>query len=142
MAVLAGVISYPIPLYQNIPIEAQFYSPGRFVISSITRGQTTTVTTSVDHDYVISQQVRLLIPSNCGTIQLNERTAFVLSIPSTTQVVLDIPSADMDDFISGTGICQPQILALGDINGGAINASGRINLSTYIPGSFLNISPA
>lgn len=142
MSTLTGVVSYPIPLFQNMPIEAQFYSPGRFVITAISLGQTTAITTSTDHDYVIGQQVRILIPASFGTIQLNEKTGFVISIPSSTQVILDIPSADMDAFTSSSGICQPQILALGDINCGAINASGRINLTTYIPGSFINISPA
>ena len=141
MATLAGVISYPIPAYQNVPIEAQYFQPSRFVISAISQGYTTTVTTSTSHNYVIGQLVRFLIPRNCGTIELNEQSGYVLSIPSTTQVVVGISTIGFNAFIAGTGTSQPQILALGDIGNGAINATGLANQRTFIPGSFTNISP-
>lgn len=94
------VISYPIPPYANVPIEADFYKPSRFVISAITRGLTTTVTTTVDNNYVVGQLVRLIIPPSFGTRQLNEQQGYVLSIPASTQVVLDIDSRFMDAFIA------------------------------------------
>lgn len=212
------VISYPIPLYANIPIRADYYEPSRFVISDITRGRTTTVTTSEDHNYIIGQQIRLLIPLLYGSSQLNRIDAYVLSIPSSTQVVLDVDSAKANPFIvspvtatitgatqsnpavltasnsyrvgnfiritgvSGmtqlngnqyqiisatsttitininsagfspytgggtstlvtTDLTQPQIMAIGDVNSGIINDSGSAPVSTYIPGSFIDISP-
>lgn len=138
-----GVLSYPIPLYQNAPIEPQFYKPRRFVIQDVTIGQTTLVTTTTDHDYVIGQEVRLIIPAQFGCFQLNEITGFVISIPSSTQVIVDINSAqNVDPFISATATtASPQILAIGDINTGKINATGRVNTGTFIPGSFQDISP-
>ncbi len=212
------VISYPIPPYQNVPINAQYYEPSRFVISDITLGRTTIVTTTVDHNYVIGQLVRLLIPKVFGSYQLNEMQGYVISIPSSTQVEIDLYSLDANTFlpspytaiitnisvgypavitannsfglgsiltISGVsgmteinGVSAPiasstsstinlnydttgftpyssggvatlngiaknvaQILAIGDINSGQINSSGRIQNKTYIPGSFINISP-
>jgi len=42
------VLSPPIPPYQNLPIESQFYQPSQFFISAISLGTTTTVTTTVD----------------------------------------------------------------------------------------------
>jgi len=142
MPSVGTVISYPIPLYSNVPIDADFYQPSRFVISNITVGPTTTVTTTTDHNYVIGQEVRLIIPSKFGCTQLNEASGFVLSVPSTTQVELNIYSSGGDNFISATATtASPQILAIGDINVGQTNASGPSNVSTYIPGSFINISP-
>lgn len=135
------VISYPIPAYSNVPIEPQFYQPRSFFISTITLGSTTTVTTTAPMDYVIGQLVRLIIPPSFGCRQLNNQTGYVISIPSTTQVVLDIYSAGGDQFTSSTATTRPQILAIGDINSGTTNTSGRINNITYIPGSFINISP-
>lgn len=138
-----SVISFPVPLYQNLPIEAQFYQPSRFVISNVTLGVTTTVTISVDHNYVIGQTVRLLIPPNFGCFQLNETQGNVLSIPAANQVVVSINSLrNVDPFIAATNnIQQPQILAIGDINQGQTNSMGRNNNLVYIPGSFINISP-
>jgi hypothetical protein len=138
-----GVLSYPIPLYQNVPIEPQFYKPRRFVIEDITLGQTTLVTTTTNHDYVIGQEVRLIIPAKFGCFQLNEVTGFVIVIPSDTQVILNIDSSVNIDLFSSTIVttASPQILAIGDVNTGAINHFGRIRNKTYIPGSFRDISP-
>lgn len=212
------VISYPIPAYSNVSIEADFYQPSRFVISAITLGQLTTITTSVAHNYVIGQLVRLLIPNAYGSYQLNETQSYVVAIPSTTQVTLKLDSVNVSTFIAtpytavitnatqaanavltanntfGPGqlltiqnvqgmtqlngfnriivsrtattitlnlnssgfsaytsggvailqtpnISQPQILAIGDINQGIQNSTGRRNTGTFIPGSFINISP-
>lgn len=135
------VISYPIPPYSNLPIESDFYEPSRFVISGVTLGQTTTVTTTVDHNYVIGQQVRLVIPPTFGCRQLNEQTSYVISIPADNQVVLDIYSAGGDAYTASSATTKAQILAIGDIISGAINASGSLSTGTFIPGSFKNISP-
>lgn len=143
LVLMTGVISYPIPPYSNPPIEPQFYQPNRFLITALTFGMTTLVTTSIDHNYVIGQEIRFIIPPNYGSRKLNDIRGYVLTIPNTNQVTVDVNSIGTDPFIpSPTGAkTQAQILAIGDINGGAINNSGRISTSTIIPGSFINISP-
>ncbi len=138
---LNSVISYPISAYQNLPIHAEYYEPNRFVISGITLGVQTTVTTTINHNYVIGQLVRLIIPSSFGSRGLNEQTGYVISIPSLNQILLDLNSVGIDPFISSSAKTQAQILSIGGINTGAINTSGGQNLSTFIPGSFLDISP-
>jgi len=135
------VISYPIPLYSNPPIEPQFYQPNQFFISAITLGQTTLVTTTTDCNYVIGQLVRFIIPQANGTRQLNEQAGYVINIPAANQVTVKIDSSSYDLFQTSTQPTQPQILAIGNINSGNINSSGNVNLGTYVPGSFLNISP-
>ncbi len=135
------VITYPIPPYQNVPIEPQFYQPSMFFISAISLGQTTTVTTSVDNNYVIGQQVRLIIPNGFGSRWLNERTAYVIDVPASNQVVIDIFSIGFDPFINANLNTKAQILAIGDVNAGYINPTGRVTTTTNIPGSFINISP-
>jgi hypothetical protein len=136
-----GVISYPIPAYQNVAIEPQFYSPSRFVISAITLGKTTTITTMLDNNYTIGQECRLIIPPSFGCRELNQATGYVISIPSADQVVLDIYSAGGNPYIASSATTPAQILAIGDINSGQINNSGNMNTTTYINGSFINISP-
>lgn len=134
-------ITGPIPAYTNVPINPQWYQPRMFFISGITLGQTTTVTTTEDHDYVVGQQCRLIIPPTNGCRQLNEQIGIVLSIPADDQVVLNINSSmNVDSFVSSSAKTQPQILAIGDVNTGTTN-TGRTNNITYIPGSFIDISP-
>ncbi len=146
------VISYPIPAYQNLPIEPQFYQPSQFVITGLVLGQTTIVTmangtNNVTPNYVIGQQVRLIIPPKYGSRSLSGRTGYVLSIPTTNSVEVSINSLDADPFIpSPTFIAfqsqtPPQIVAIGDINSGIVNGAGNMSTSTLIPGSFQNISP-
>lgn len=136
-----SVISYPIPAYSNVPINPQFYQPRFWFISAITRGRTTTVTTTADQDFVVGQLVRFIIPPSFGIRQLNEQQGYVISILSSTQVRVDIDSRFMDAFTSSSATTQPQIIPIGDVGNGQINNSGRTNNGTYIPGSFINISP-
>jgi hypothetical protein len=136
-----NILSPPIPPYQNVPINPQYYSPSKFFISAISQGPTTLVTTTVDHNYVIGQLIRLIIPIESGIRQLNGQQGFVLSIPAADQVEVGIYSVGFDAFTSSSSPTQPQILAIGDINTGQINADGPFNITTYIEGSFIDISP-
>lgn len=125
----------PVPPYSNINIEPQNYQPRVFVISDVALGVTTTVTTSADHDYVVGQEVRLIIPPTFGCRQLNGKTGFVLSIPALDQIQLDIDSSqNVDSYIASTATTQAQIAAIGDVN------TGNINRAINIPGSFIDIS--
>lgn len=131
----------PVPPYSNVNINAQFYQPSVFIISAIALGVTTTITTTEDTNYVVGQEVRLIIPPSFGCRQLNEKTGLVLSIPSTNQVEVNIDSSrNVDPYIVSSATTQAQILAIGDVNTGVISSSGRTNVSTNIPGSFIDIS--
>ena len=136
-----AVISYPIPPYQNLPIEPQDYQPSRFVISDVTLGVTTTVTTTLDNNYVVGQLVRLIIPETFGCRQLNESQGYVLSIPAADEVVVSIDSSQgVDPYVASTATTPAQILAIGDVNTGIISSTGPNIPTTNIPGSFINIS--
>lgn len=138
---MSSPIVGPIPPFSNPPIEPQFYSPRSFVITNIALGIVTTVTTAVDQNYVIGQLTRLLIPPTFGCRQLNNVEGYVIDIPSSTQVTLNINSViNVDPFVSSSATTKPQIVAVGDINTGVTNL-GRSNNGTFIPGSFINISP-
>lgn len=134
-------IQGPVPPYSNVNINAQYYIPNVFEISNISLGVNTTITTAINHNYVIGQIIRLNIPESFGCTQINQKTGQVLEIPSNTQVLVNINSVDTDSFISSTATTKPQIVAVGDINSGPINASGRNSQQTFINGSFINISP-
>lgn len=135
----------PIALFNNPPLEPQFFQPWKFVITGIILGQTTLVTVTVPSiitlNYVIGQQVRLMIPPQFGCRQLNGQIGYVLSITLPNQIEIDIKSEGGDPFVASTARTQPQIVAIGDINSGIISLNGRVNSTTNIPGSFINISP-
>jgi hypothetical protein len=134
-------ISGPIALYNNLPIEPQYYQPSRFVISNIALGVMTTITTTLNMNYVIGQLVKLIVPPSFGCRQLNERQGYVISIPTANQVILSIDSSqNVDPYVASTLTTVAQILAIGDVNQGQIN-TGRSNNLIYPLGAFINISP-
>jgi|SRR5215469_1781270 len=143
MTVTQGtVLSPPIPIYQNLPIAPQNFQPSVFFISNVTLGVQTTVTTTVDHNYVVGQEIRLIIPPTFGCRQLNEVSGFVVSIPVSNQVLTNINSSrNVDPYIASTASTQAQIVAVGDVLNGQINSNGRNSTLNYLPGSFINISP-
>lgn len=136
------VVSYPTPIYQNLPINSDYYSPSQFFISAISLGLTTTITTTLNNNYAIGQQIRLIIPPTFGCRQLNGSTGIVINIPGLNQVTVNIDSSNnVDAFVLSSATTQAQILAIGDINNGAISTNGP-NISVVTPpGAFINISP-
>lgn len=149
---LNTVLSPPIPLYQNVPIEPQFFKPSQFPITAITLGATTIVTmgtstNGVTNNYVVGQNVRFIIPIANGTRELSGQSGVVISIPNPNQVEVNINSLGMNAFVAPSSFTPaqkgtiPQILAIGDFNSGAINSHGNMHTKTGIKGSFKNISP-
>lgn len=141
------IVTYPTPAYSNPPIEPQYYQPSVFIISAISLGVTTFVTTTINNNYVIGQNVRLLIPNKYGSRGLNEISGLVISLPAYNQVEVNINSIGIDPFIANPTFLPfesqtlPQIVAIGNICSGSININGRSPQQTFIPGSFINISP-
>lgn len=133
--------SGPTPPYSNPPIEPQSYIPSKFYITNVVLGQTTKIVISENCNFVIGQLVRLLFPITSGCSQLNQRDGYVIMLPSSKQIVIEINSLNSDAFISNPSAKQqPQIIPVGDINSGTINKYGNVNFNLTIPGSFTNIS--
>jgi hypothetical protein len=133
----------PVPPENNPPINPQYFAPSVFFITALTLGSNTLITTNINHNYVIGQLIRTLIPDPYGTYQINEQTGYVVSIPSANQVLVTINSVNADTFISNPTLSlqKPQIVAVGDIANGTTNGTGRSNNGLYVPGAFINISP-
>lgn len=137
---MSSAITGPIAPYNNVPIQPQYYQPRAYFIEDITLGATTLVQTTEYHDYVIGNQVRFIIPPESGCRELNGKSGYVISVPSDNEIEVDIDSNGGNAFTSSSAANQPQVLAIGDINSGQVNAS-RSSQATYVPGSFINISP-
>lgn len=94
------IVTSPFPPFQNLPIESDFYEPNFFIISAITLGLTTTVTTSVDHNFSVGQIIRFRVPNRYKTRELDEKEAIIFSIPSSTELVCNIESNSFTPFVS------------------------------------------
>lgn len=141
MTSVGTVVSGPVPPYSNPPIQPYYYQPSQFFINGVTLGQTTTVTTTTDLNYVVGQLVRLLIPESFGCYQLNGVLGYVLDIPASNQVVLSIDSSrNVNAYKTSTATTVPQIVAVGDINSGVTGVPAMVNSIINLPGAFINIS--
>lgn len=113
-------------------------------ISAISKGITTVITTTLDHSFVIGNEVSFQIPKEYGMRQLNTQSGYVLSITDTT-VEVNIDSLGYDAFIVPSVnpliVLDPaQIIPRGDANTGYILPGGE-NPPLQIPGAFRNIYP-
>ncbi len=133
----------PIAPETNPPIHPEYYQPRLSFIAEIDLGETTTITTADDNDFVLGQQVRLIIPRQYGTFELNEQTGLIISILSSTEFVLNIYSVGYNNFSIPSIIppCVAQAIPIGDVNSGISAQIGPITPVVTIPGAFINISP-
>lgn len=100
----------PVPPYNNPPINPQYYEPRVFDIEDVQLGSFTNVFTVMNHDYVIGQEVRLLIPYYSGCRQLNQMTGEYIIPPNQQAVNL------VQDSTSGnSGYVKPILISINSI---------------------------
>lgn len=110
------------------------YLPEDNVISAITLGNTTTVQTTMYHNFEVGQEVAFRIPNAWGTVQLNSLPnvlipgqpiyGYVVSITDNWTFVVNINSSAYTAYTDNIsvnlvpGLTFPQVLAVGDVNTG------------------------
>lgn len=126
------------------------YLPEDNYVSAITLGNTTTVQTTMYHNFLVGQEVAFRIPTLWGTFQLNSLPnlvipgspiyGYVISVTDNWTFVVNINSsaytAFTDNFVmtsaSLPGLTYPQVLSVGDVNTGG-ESIGVIDNSTLYP---------
>ena len=144
------------------------YVPGESVISAMTLGSTTVVTTTAPHNFVVGQEVAFRIPPVWGPYQLNSLPdvlipgspiyGYVTIVNSSTQVTVNINSTGYTAYTANQpvasvkGLTFPQIVAVGDNNSGSnqfgynsptvYNGTGSTAVSTIngpaLAGAYIN----
>ena len=112
------------------------YLPEDNVVSFITRGATTTIGTTMYHNFEVGQEIAFRIPSFWGTTQLNSLPnstipgspiyGYVTSITDNWTFVCNISSTSYTAYTNNAamtaatlpGLNYPQVLAVGDVNTG------------------------
>lgn len=125
------------------------YLPEDNVISAITLGSTTTVATTMYHNFEVGQEIAFRVPIQWGTTQLNSLPnnvtpgspiyGYVVSITDNWTFVVNINSSAFTAFNTNpatvpTNQTYPQVLSVGDVNtgGNLITATSPL----YPPPSF------
>lgn len=131
------------------------YIPFRSAITAIVLGATTTITTSVNHRFVVGQEVLIQIPTVTttawGTTQLDTEVfntanvipqqAYVTEVPTDNSLIINVNSSGFTAFAYPTsaeaalGMTFPAVYAIGDQNFGLTGPAPFIPPIT-IPGAF------
>lgn len=89
--------------YRHVRFDPIFYPRNRFIVNLV-RGATTVITTSVSHGFNVGQKIRLIIPEEFGSVQLDNlsgvvsavdlvNNTFTLNIDSTNATAFTFPLA-------------------------------------------------
>jgi Ubiquitin-activating enzyme E1 FCCH domain len=142
-------------------LYSDLYVPQGSIITAISTGTTTTITTAINHKFVVGQEVFFVVPpvqgsaTAWGTVQLDSagvlqqtgipQQAYVTSIPNPNQIVVNVNSTGFTAFAFPTsaqaslGMTFAQVFAIGDQNSGTTNAVTPLPLvppAITIPGAF------
>jgi len=122
------------------------YIPYGVDITSISKGNPTTVTTSTTHRFQVGNLVQFQIPKEWGMRKLNALKAYVLSVPNDLQIIVDVNTLDFDDFLIPVlppfvGVSPAQVFAVGDGNFNDFLPNNNTRLPRTIQGAFVNIPP-
>jgi len=136
------------------------YVPEDNVVTAVTTGSTTTVTTSMYHNFEVGQEVAFRVPSFWGPVQLNSLPntlvpgspvyGYVTSLTDNWTFVVNIDSSSYTAFSNnGTmtaatlpGLTYMQVLSVGDVNtgGNLITATSPLYPSPSFPTSSNRVS--
>jgi len=128
------------------------YLPEDNFVSAITTGATTTVVTTMYHNFEVGQEIAFRVPNFWGTYQLNSLPnvlipgqpiyGYVTSITDNWTFVCSINSTSFTAFTTNqstipTNVTPAQVLAVGDVNtgGNIITATSPLYPSPQFPTS-------
>ena len=97
--------------------QSPTFQPAMRLIQSITKANPALVTTTFDHDYITGEIVRLVIPSEYGMIQADQKIG-TITVTSSTMFSIDIDTTSYDEFVDpGVSVEQcAQVIPVGEIN--------------------------
>lgn len=92
------------------------FQPAMRIIADITRSDPAVVTTTIDHDYITGEIVRLDIPLGFGMQQINQQTGTIAVLTPTT-FSIDINTLYFDAFTTPMNQQQcAQVVPIGEVN--------------------------
>jgi len=118
--------------YRKINVDPLFYPRNRYIVNI--NETTNTVSTSVAHGLTPGQVVRLKIPAAAGMVELDNRSAIVVSITDEYNFVIDIDTSTFTAFSWPTIAKQPssfpQMTPMGEDT-----ATSLITSASQVPGT-------
>jgi hypothetical protein len=77
----------------------KLFAPSKRTIANITQAAQAAVTTLVDHGLVVGQQVRLMVPPECGMVEANGQLVTVTALTNAGTFVCDLNTVAFTPFV-------------------------------------------
>lgn len=114
--------------WRRIPFDSRFYPRNRY-ITSISQATSAVIVMSVIHGFTVGQEVRMIVPSAFGMVEMNNLLGVITAINTTTNsITVNIDSSGFTAFafptsaVAATGITFAQVVPVGEA---AINSSSQ-----------------
>lgn len=123
--VYSPVNPWVFPVNPNFP-----WLPNTNVIAGITNANPAVITTSSPHGYSTGLNVRVVFPfpytNSFGMPQINGLTGLIAVLsPTTFSIAID--TTNLDPFVIGTTLQQPQVIPIGQQTVADLDDSGQVN---------------
>lgn len=98
---MAQIVAGTTGSWRKLNFDPIFYPRRRF-ITKITQASQAVITLSVTHQFTVGQAVRIIVPTGCGMIEMNNLLGTIVSINTTTTsgntITVDIDSSAFTAF--------------------------------------------
>ena len=105
---------------RRVPFDPRFYPPTR-LITSISKATSAVIVLSVTHQYVVGQQVRIIVPTAYGMTEINNQLLTITAINTTTNsITVNIDSTNFTTFafptsaVAALGVNFAQVVPVGE----------------------------
>lgn len=83
---------------RRVPFDPRFYPPTRYIMS-ISKAASAVIVLSVTHLYTVGQQIRIIVPSAFGMIEMNNLLVTITAINTTTNsITVNVDSTNFTTF--------------------------------------------
>lgn len=116
--------------WRRVPYNPIFYPRHRTITKVSSSGSSTVVTMSVTHGYKVGQEVRFIVPSEYGMVELNNLIGTITAVNTTTTsgntITVDIDSSSFTAFAypasSNNAFSQALVIPVGENTAEALSA--------------------
>ncbi len=106
--------------WRRIPFDSRFYPRNRY-ITSISKAASAVIVMSVTHGFTVGQEVRIIVPTGFGMLEMNNLLGVITAINTTTNsITVNIDSTGFTTFafptsaIAALGVTFAQVVPVGE----------------------------
>lgn len=146
LAYMAQIVAATTGSLRRVPYDPIFYPRRRF-ISKITKASSAVVTMTVTHGYTVGQEVRFIVPSAYGMVEMNDLKGTITAVDTVNNTItVNIDSSAFTTFAFPVTANAPftpaQVVPVGEDTAQALSSSVNILGDATVNQAFYGIQLA